>query len=199
MMNEVGVMADLVELLRIQVRAELIDLHPPWLDRRPYRDANSIGQTVWHFSRWLDALRTRGFARRDPAHELWIANGWAVRTGYDPRGVGHLGLGAITGYTPAEVDAIPRLSADDLMAYLDQVCHALTAAAMSLGELDRACGAPWETFTRYDMLKIVLSGCFGHVGEIQTWKAMYRRKESDRRTRRDAPERVQKREPARGL
>ncbi|MFL5801023.1 MAG: hypothetical protein ACJ8CR_04700 [Roseiflexaceae bacterium] len=79
-------------------------------------------------------LGTRALADQPAVQELWHTRGWAARGGYDPHGVGYEGLGVLTGYTLAEVAAIPRLSAGDLLEYLDQVCAALRERLLALPE-----------------------------------------------------------------
>jgi hypothetical protein len=51
-----------------------------------------------------------------------------VRTGDDPTGIGHQGLGVLTGYTWAEVTQVPALSAAELLDYLGQVTDRLLQA-----------------------------------------------------------------------
>src|SRR5262249_44372208 len=98
---------------------------------------------------------------------------WAARTGYDPRGHGQAGLGAITGYTWDEVLEIPALSAADLLAYLDQTAGALAAQlrAMTPEQLQ----APALGFSGrrsvYRWVAPFLQGCFGHLGEVEAMKA----------------------------
>ena len=144
---------------------------------QPDPKGNSIGVTVWHFSRWLDVVG-RAFAGEPPSGELWHTSGWAARTGYDPTGIGDQGLGVLTGYTWAQVTQVPTLSAAELLDYLGQVTGRL------LGQLD---GMPTEvlhapapglggTRSRYSRLSAVLQGSFGHVGEIEALKAMRARR-----------------------
>jgi hypothetical protein len=144
---------------------------------QPDPQGNSIGVTVWHFSRWLDVVG-RAFAGQPPSAELWHTAGWAARTGYDPTGIGHQGLGVLTGYTWAQVTQVPTLSAAELLDYLGQVTDRL------LRQLD---GMPIEilhgpapglggTRSRYSRLSAVLQGSFGHVGEIEALKAMRARR-----------------------
>lgn len=76
--------------------------------------------TVWHISRAFDLFKVRFFENRAPKEELWHTCGWAAKTGYDPRGIGRRGFGNLVGYTQEEVEAVPILSAGDLLAYFDQ-------------------------------------------------------------------------------
>jgi len=89
-----------------------------------------------------------------------------------------LGLGAVTGYTWEEVQAIPSLSAEELLAYLDQACHALSQhlLTMSPEALHQSVPGLGDQRTAYEWVKPVLKGCLGHLGEIQALKAMKARK-----------------------
>ena len=176
-MRDVELLADLVAKLARDVHAEIAELSPEGLAWQPDPEANNIGVTVWHFSRWLDMLAVQALANRSAAEELWQTRGWAARTGYDPRGIGYLGLGLLTGYTQAEVAAVPQLTAGHLLEYLDQACGALR---------ERLLGLPSEALYQptpglggkrkvYDLLTSILMGCFGHVGEIEALKAMRER------------------------
>jgi hypothetical protein len=129
---------------------------------RPAREMNSIGDTVWHIARWLD-LVTMWLDNSAPERQHWIADGWAERTGYDPRGTGTDGLGAISGYSFAEVEAIPKLRADQLAAYLAAVCDDLVPRLRAADE---------ATAQRY---KGVVQGTFGHLGEVAALLTLYER------------------------
>jgi DinB family protein len=177
-MRDVEILTDLIEKLSRDVRAEVVELSQAELDWQPDSEANGIGVTVWHFSRWLDVLATRALADRPAGQELWQTGGWAARSGYDPHGVGYEGLGVLTGYTLAEVAAIPRLPAGDLLEYLDQVCTALRERLLALPEGGLYQPAPGlgGRRTPYQWVRSILMGCFGHVGEIEALKAMYGRR-----------------------
>ncbi|HKV01727.1 MAG TPA: hypothetical protein VJQ26_06365, partial [Ktedonobacteraceae bacterium] len=107
----------------------------------------------------------------------WLARGWAERTGYIPHGIGEQGLGTVTGYTLQEVAAIPRLGAQDLLAYLDQVCEALGTFLRSLPSSEplRQPVYPGRSRTKQQLLQTVFMGSCGHMGEIEALKAMMKR------------------------
>jgi hypothetical protein len=176
-MRDVELLADLIEKLGRDVRAEIAELSPEELTWQPDPEANDIGVTVWHFSRWLDMLAAQALANRPAGEELWQTRGWAARTGYDPRGIGYLGLGLLTGYTQAEVAAVPRLTAGQLLEYLEQAGGALREQllAMPSEALYRPTPGLGGKRTVYDLLTSILMGCFGHVGEIEALKAMRER------------------------
>jgi hypothetical protein len=176
-MNGVEVLADLVAYLEQRVREEVAELADEELRWQPDAEGNSIAITVWHFSRWLDLLTVRAFENRAAEEEQWFTRGWAKKTGYDPRGIGYKGFGVITGYTQEEVAAIPVLSGNELLTYLDQVCTALRDYLLSLS--DEALTEPAPGLggkrTRYNWLRSILTGSFGHVGEIEALKALQQR------------------------
>jgi hypothetical protein len=175
-MRDVDVYADLLEALSAWGLREIAELSATELAWQPDAEGNNIAVTVWHFSRWLDVL-ARVFQAQDPRAEVWIAQGWAARTGYNPQGIGYLGLGVVTGYTQAEVAAVPLLPAPELLSYLDQVCGALSRylrALPSLAALDEPISERWPT-PRLRVLREVLMGSCGHLGEVEALKAMMQR------------------------
>jgi len=151
------------------------------LSWQPDPEANSIAVTAWHIGRLLEDLWARILENRPAADQLWLANGWSARTGYDPRGRGWGGWGMLAGYTQAEVEEIPVLSADDLTAYFDEACEAFRMCLQSFpadafdkrapGALDKG---P-DTWTSYRCLKVYLMNGYEHIGEIRAFKAMYER------------------------
>src|SRR5262245_27481960 len=70
-MRDVELLADLIERLVRDVRAEVAELSSEELSWQPDPEANNIGVTVWHFSRWLDMLAIQALANRSAAEELW--------------------------------------------------------------------------------------------------------------------------------
>ena len=133
---------------------------------QPHPDANSPGVTVWHVARWLDILGTRAFTDGSASNELWHTEGWAEATGYEPGGKGYLGLGALTGYTPDEMRAVPAMDRSALRAYLGQSTRALIT---QIRWLDGRLLEPAALgLTPYQSISGTLQGCFGHVGEIDT-------------------------------
>ncbi len=177
-MQDVELLAEWVQDFARDMRREIEPLSTEDLSWQPDPQANSIGITVWHVSRWLDLLLVRILQNRPPEEEQWHVQGWAARTGYDPHGIGYQGFGAVTGYTWEEVQAIPALSAGDLLAYLDQASTALHEYLRGLSSetLHQPTLGLKGTRTAYGWVKPVLKGCLGHLGEIQALKAMIARK-----------------------
>ena len=155
-------LAEWVTDLRTLIDRQLARTPDIALHWRPARETNSIGDTVWHIARWLD-LVSMWLQNAAPERQHWMADGWAERTGYDPRGVGTDGLGAISGYTFAEVEAIPKLRADQLREYLGAVCDDV---------IPRLRGADDTAAQRY---KGVVQGTFAHLGEIATIRTLHER------------------------
>jgi hypothetical protein len=168
---------DWLQELSRDLHGEIENLSPEALAWQPDPGANSVGVTVWHLSRWLDLLTVRACQDRLPEEELWHTRGWRHKTGYDPRGLGDRGFGAVTGYTLEEVRAIPCLNAQELLAYFDQVCEALHAylSTLSSEALHQSVFGLGRKRTVYQWVKPVLIGCLGHMGEIQALKAMRER------------------------
>jgi hypothetical protein len=158
-------LAEWIDDLRGALERQLGRTPDAALHWRPARETNSIADTVWHVARWLD-LVTMWLSNAAPETQHWIADDWAARTGYDPRGIGTDGLGAISGYSFAEVEAIPKLRADQLREYLTAVCDDV---------IPRLRAADRETAQRY---KGVVQGTFGHVGEIAALRTLYERQAS---------------------
>ena len=178
-MTDQEILLDLLLRLTEDVHWTLDGMSLEALRWQPDGEANNIAVTVWHFSRAFDVFKTRLFENGPPEAELWYACGWAVKTGYHPRGIGWGGFGNLAGYTRAEVDAVPILSADELLAYFDQVYEALHSY---LGHLSSealyqpAVGWPDEPQTVYEWLKNLLVDSQEHLGEIKAIKALWDRR-----------------------
>jgi DinB family protein len=124
-MTDGEVLADFIADLNAGIHQAVTGLSAQELAWQPDAEGNSIGVTVWHISRGFDVLKVRLLEQRQALAEQWHTQGWAQKAGYDPRAIGTGGLGVLTGYTQEEVAAIPQLSAEDLLAYLDQAAEAL--------------------------------------------------------------------------
>ncbi len=175
-MQDVELYADLVATLAQWAHLEVRGLSSEELAWQPDAEGNNIAVTVWHFSRWLDVV-ARILSGRSRKEELWLTRGWAERTGYNPHGIGEQGLGAVTGYTLQEVAAIPLLSAQELLEYLDQVCAELAALLRSLPSSEPLQQPlyPGSSRTQQQLLQTVFMGSCGHMGEIEALKAMMKR------------------------
>lgn len=173
-MTNVELLADLAAEVERGMRRHVDPLTAEALAWKPDAEANSIGVTVWHVARWLDLLTVVVLQNRPPTDEFWHASGWAKTTGYDPLGIGFNGFGAITGYTQAEVAAIPEMSAADLLSYLGEAAGALRAQLLRMSDesLHEPAPGSHQGLLAYAWLKPVLCGCLGHVGEIDALVSM---------------------------
>jgi hypothetical protein len=176
-MTDKELLIDLMNELGSDMRDEIGGMSVEELTWQPDPQANSIGVTVWHVARWLDVLAMRILHTEADIDELWHTQGWAEKTGYDPRGIGASGLGNVTGYTMEEVAAIPHMNAPDLLAYLDSTIEAVNSriAEMPDSALYEKVPGIGKSRTAYGWIKLLMKGCMTHVGEIQTLKAQRER------------------------
>lgn len=160
--------------LTVVVRRRFDGLPDEAVAFRPDPGGNSVGVTLWHFTRWLDLLTQRAWRGEPVNGELWHRNGWAERTGYDPTGLGFQGFGVVTGYTAEEVEKIPFLSAEQLLAYFAEVVERLQAeiAGLKPDQLHAPAPGLGGQRSRYSWLAPVVQGSFGHVGEIDALLAL---------------------------
>jgi uncharacterized damage-inducible protein DinB len=166
-MRDTELMAKWFEDVGTRVRGQLKAVDEDALEWRADDRGNNVRETVWHMARWIDLL-TRVIDRTQPSTERWFTDGWAQRTGYDPRGIGDDGLGVLTGYTFEEVLKIPRLSATELVRYLDSVVGPLAQRLRALPD-DEASARTVRRVTG------ILQGCLAHVGEIDALLAIRER------------------------
>jgi hypothetical protein len=142
---------------------------------RPHPSANNADVTVWHLGRWFDVLASRRVGGPSTQAERWYRDGWAARTGYDPAGIGFLGLGTLTGYSTEEMLAVPNLGADALSSYLAGSVDDMVDVVETLSpeELHRpgAAGLP----SPFQAVGSTVQGSFGHLGEIDCLVALHDR------------------------
>lgn len=166
-MRDTELMAKWFEDIGTRVRDRVQRLDEDGLEWRADDRGNNVRETVWHMARWIDVL-TRSLGGTQPSTERWFTDGWAQRTGYDPRGIGDDGLGALTGYTFQQVLAIPRLNATELVRYLDSVIAPLAQRLRAFPDDEAAARAVRRASS-------ILQGCFAHVGEIDALLAIRHR------------------------
>lgn len=154
-----------------ELTARLGLVTPDDLGWQPHPDSNSIAVTVWHVARWVDVKATRSFTGRPASADLWHAQRWREVTGYEPDGLGFLGLGTLTGYTPEQMRAVPVMDAQDLSRYLTQATDRLAEQIQHIGDavLTRT---GQQQLSPYQSISSLLQGSFGHVGEIDTLVAL---------------------------
>ncbi len=166
-MRDTELMAKWFEDVGARVREQLKSLEEDALEWRADNRGNNVRETVWHMARWIDVL-ARILGGAQPATERWFTDGWAQRTGYDPRGIGDGGLGALTGYTFEEVLAIPRLTTTDLVRYLDSVIGPFAQRLRALPDDE-------DTARAVRRATGILQGCLAHLGEIDALLAIRER------------------------
>lgn len=166
-MRDTELMAKWFEDVGARVREQLKSLEEDALEWRADDRGNNVRETVWHMARWIDVL-ARILGGSQPSTERWFTDGWAQRTGYDPRGIGDGGLGALTGYTFEEVLAIPRLTTTDLVRYLDSVIGPFAQRLRALPEDE-------DTARAVRRATGILQGCLAHLGEIDALLAIRER------------------------
>jgi hypothetical protein len=176
-MNANDVLIDLLEDNRRRLQRAFGAMIDDCLVWQPEADANSIAITVWHMARMMDVFLTQQARGNLPEEECWFQQGWAAQTGYNPRGVGQNGWGMLTGYTQEEVAAIPPLSREQVLGYLDQVYD---------GVKEYLAGTPIEKlltpgagfdgkYTQYQCIQMALMDNVRHLGEIFAIKARWER------------------------
>lgn len=117
---------------------------------------------------------------RHAEDEIWIKSGWAIKAGYDPRGVGANGWGAVIGYTIEEVSRIPKMSPNLLLGYFDEVTACIRDYLEKTSEellQGNSIGFDGKQ-TNYFWIRHPLFDLTRHVGEMLAIKAMW-----DRRSR----------------
>lgn len=177
------ILHDLLETQSKAINSELGELSAAALSWRPDEEANSIGVTIWHLARVADFVLTHRLEGRPVEEQRWFTDGWAERTGYDPRGIGAGGMGILTGYTQAEVAALPALHSDDLLAYHNAVYAAVLQHLRELPEEQLPIPVPGAGAQRphYFWYRVILLDATRHFGELQALKAMWQRRQRDAR------------------
>ncbi len=171
------VLVDLLDDNRRRLGRTLDRLDPAALHWRPDWATNSVALTVWHMGRLMDVFLTR-MARGAPAEEeCWLRGGWADRTQYDPRGIGRDGWGSLNDYTQDQVDAVPRLTVEQSLGYLDDVYGAVRRylAGTPNSDLQRPAPGFDGRYTRYQCIQMALMDNVRHLGEIMALKARWER------------------------
>jgi hypothetical protein len=177
-MTDVDLLAELLDDLARDLRSVVEPLTAAELAWQPGPQANSIGVTLWHIARGLDLLATRVCQAKPAGEELWHTRGWRERTGYDPRGIGYGGWGVLTGYSWAEVEALPEMTVAELLQYLEESCTVLTGEVRRLtpeSVRDPAPGLLDGKLSYYQWLKSFYKGFQAHVGEILAIQALMKK------------------------
>ena len=174
-MNAHDVLIDLLEDNRRRLHRTLDGMSDNCLRRKLHPEANSIAVTVWHMGRLFDVFLTRQAEGEPAEHETWFARGWAEKTGYDPRGIGQYGWGSVNGYTSEEVAAIPHMSREQLLGYLDDVYDTVKEYLRRVSNKElQAFAAGFEgQYSRYQCIQMALMDNVRHLGEVFSLKARW--------------------------
>ena len=137
----------------------------------------NIATHLWHMGRILDVFFTQLALGLPSDEERWIAGGWAEQTGYDPRGLGRDGWGSLNEYSLEEVTAMPKLSLELLLNFIEDVYGTvrefLLATPMLI--LAKPAAAFDGQFTQYQVISMALMDNVRHVGEIRLIKSLWGR------------------------
>lgn len=168
---------DLIKHFHATIHRTMDGLCNEIFEWQPDEGANNIRLTLWHISRSFDVLKTRILNSQNPELELWNVNGWRLKTEYDPHGIGFAGLGNLTGFNLAEVNAIPSISTKELLLYFDECWQALLNFLIALPETELMNQVIFEgvSFPAYEFFRGFLMDAYEHLGEIKAIKAMYER------------------------
>ncbi len=177
-MNANDVLIDLLEDNRRRLQRGLDKMSDDCVQWNPEPNANNIAITIWHMARILDVFLTRNAKGELPAEECWFRLGWADRTGYDPRGIGQNGWGMLTGYTQEEVAAMPPMTREQVLGYLDNVYDAVKdyLAGMSGEKLLAPCAGFEGKYSKYQCIQMALMDNIRHLGEIFAIESSWKRR-----------------------
>ena len=176
-MNANDVLIDLLADNRRRLQRVFDAMSDACLVWRPDPEANNITITVWHMARILDVFLTQQAKGDAPEQECWFQHGWARQTGYDPRGRGQNGWGMLTGYTPEEVAALPPLTREQVLGYLDQVYAAVKSflAGTPIEKLLTPAAGFDGKYSQYQCIQMAMMDNVRHLGEIFAIKARWER------------------------
>jgi hypothetical protein len=179
-MSKKEVLYELLDDNTKRIHQLLNEENPDFLYWSPDGEANNTAVTIWHATRVHDVFLTQHILGEPADCEIWIKSGWAHKAGYDPRGIGTNGWGAVTGYTLEDVRNIPRMSTELLLGYFDETTLAVRRYLETTSDVDleqKAVGFDSKR-TNYFWIRHPLFDLTRHVGEIMALKAMW-----DRRTK----------------
>ena len=176
-MNANDVLIDILEDNRRRLLRLFDSLNDECVFWKPEADANTIAVTVWHMARIFDVFLTLQARGEAPLEECWFRHGWAALTGYDPRRLGLNGWGMLTGYTQKDVAAMPHLTRQQLLGYLNEVYDTIKEYLTNT-PLERLLtpGAGFEgKYSQYQCIQMPLLDNVRHLGEIFAIKARWER------------------------
>ncbi|OGO26331.1 MAG: hypothetical protein A2136_01920 [Chloroflexi bacterium RBG_16_54_11] len=176
-MNANEVLIDLLEDNRRRLHRALSIMSDDTVLWKPDGSANNIVVTIWHMARIFDVFLTQQ-ANGDSSDEVtWFRCGWAEKIGYDPRGIGQYGWGMLTGYTREEVAAMPQMTSEQVLEYLDEVYNTVKVylACTSMEKLQTPASGFDGKYTKYQCIQMALLDNVRHLGEIYAIEANWSR------------------------
>lgn len=177
MMNANDVLIDLLEDNRRRLRRVFGAISDECVMWKPEPEANNIAVTVWHMARIFDVFLTQQAKGGLAEEECWYRHGWAEQTGYDPRGIGQNGWGMLTGYTQEEVAALPQLTREQMLGYLDEVYDMVKEylASTPMKKMQTPAVGFDGRYTKYQCIQMALLDNIRHLGEVYAIKARWDR------------------------
>ena len=176
-MTPTEMLIDLIDFNATWMKNSVAEMSPELLAWRTDPGGNSINNSIWHASRMLDIFQTRFLEGKEQEDELYFADKWDEKLGYDSRGIGLLEMGSLIGYSQAEVEAVPFFEMEALWGYFDAVHEKTKAYLADLPE-----GALHELRTGfnseqpvYAWVRHVYLDEVRHLGEILAIQAMWQR------------------------
>lgn len=171
------VLVDLFEDNRRRLKRALDQINDLCLAWMPDPDTNSIAITIWHMGRLLDVFFTQQALGKNAVDECWFRCGWAQTAGYDPRGIGRDGWGSLNGYTMEEVAAIPMMTREQLIGYINDLYDCVIAYLQNTHNEELQSLAPGfdGQYTKYQCIQMALMDNVRHLGEIYALKSRWGR------------------------
>jgi hypothetical protein len=176
-MNANDVIVDLLEDNRRRVHRVFSAMSDECIYWKPDAETNNIEVTVWHMARIIDVFLTQQAIGDSEEEECWFRNGWAERTGYDPRGIGQNGWGMLAGFTQEEVTEIPKLKREQMLTHLNEVYDKVGAYISNtpMEKLQIPSSGFDGRYSRYQCVQMALLDNVRHLGEIYALKARWDR------------------------
>ena len=180
-MNANDVLIDLLEDNRRRLHRVFDAMNDECIYWKTDPESNNIAITVWHMARIFDVFLIRQARGESAEAECWFRNGWAERTGYDPRGIGQNGWGMLTGYTPAEAANVPQLSRNQMLGYLNEVYDTVSKYLTDtpIESLSTRSAGFEGRYTKYQCVQMALLDNVRHLGEIYAIQARWDRENKE--------------------
>lgn len=175
-MKESQIYREQLDTLTSEIKAELANLEPELLYKRPAPSANNPGFLYWHILRIWDLDLNHRVNRQDAADDAWHRGGYTKKSGYNPDEKGPERLrGMGLGYSDADVDEL-NIPLDILTAYHDQLSTETNAYLDSAtnDDIRAEFSIPTRagTMTAADRFQHLIGHSYGHLGDIRFAKGL---------------------------